>query len=103
MSCELCKREHKTKWYYENEEDIFDIFECETCHLPMVVLKRHDMTITIYEMVFMVMLVKRLFGSDAKLRLEQRKIKDHWHAHIIQGEKPKEIGYHMRVGGMAEA
>jgi len=38
-SCELCRAEGITEWFYEDE--ICWCALCRHCHVPMVVLKRH--------------------------------------------------------------
>jgi len=84
MSCELCNLEKKTKWYHEDNE--FIICDCLTCKIPMIVYRKHTMTIPTTSLRWALCLIGSLFGVRAKLRLKQRKISDHWHAHILVGE-----------------
>ena len=79
--CELCDLEHKTKWIFEN--DSFIICDCLTCSIPLVVLKRHSMELGSAELVHLINVLYELFGGFYHLRFDQRKIKDHWHCHII--------------------
>ena len=81
MDCLLCKAEHLTKWYYEDE--LIYICDCKTCHIPMVVLKRHGMDVTDAEMVHMRRKACEVFGDCITFRTGQRQIKDHLHWHII--------------------
>ncbi len=39
MSCRLCSPNKVTPWVYEDSS--VWIFDCQTCKVPMVVLKRH--------------------------------------------------------------
>jgi len=92
-TCPLCElSENKniihTKVWYEN--DSFIICNCDTCEggdkVPMVVLKRHSMTLGSAELAHLVNVLYELFGGFYHLRFEQRKIKDHFHIHVIIGE-----------------
>lgn len=81
--CELCNLERNSMWYYEDED--FIICNCITCKIPMIVTKDHDRIpggeIT---KAYIKGLVKGVFhGKNFHFRKEQRKIKDHWHWHII--------------------
>jgi len=87
MSCELCNLEKKTKWYYEDER--FVVCDCETCKVPMIVLKRHSTELNQEELIdLMWILTNAIPKYDSRgllaVRLDQnrRKISDHWHAHI---------------------
>ena len=80
MVCELCLREKRTRWFYEDSE--FVIFECDTCHIPVIVWKYHSMALTERKVKYIKKLSKELFGAQITFREEQRKILDHWHIHI---------------------
>ncbi len=83
--CELCNLEKKTKWYCE--DDTFVICDCESCKLPMIISKLHNTNMLIlFPKVFEAWvngLVKGIFKKKFHFRKEQRKVKDHWHWHII--------------------
>lgn len=81
MSCELCNLEEKTKWYHKDRE--FIICDCLTCKIPMIVYRKHTMKLSINCLRRVTFLVRHLFGDNAVLRLKQRKVPDHWHAHIL--------------------
>jgi len=81
MECPLCKAEHLTNWYYE--DDLFYFCDCKSCGIPMVVLRRHTMKPSWDEVNGMKYVTRVLFGADIRFRTEQRQIKDHLHWHII--------------------
>ena len=78
--CQLCNLEKLTKWYFENEKWI--ICDCITCQIPMAVYRKHTMKIPIQDMIDILSIIDREFG-EISLRIEQRKIKDHFHFHIV--------------------
>ncbi len=88
MTCELCEKKHKTKWYYE--DDYFYVCNCDTCNVPMIVAKRHTMKLNQEELIDIGWVLLHTFSSawfskdplTIKLDQNQRKIKDHWHAHL---------------------
>ena len=84
--CELCNLEKKTKWYFE--DGIVIVCDCLTCKIPMIVSKEHevDMPFLFYESHFHD-LIKRIFRKKFHFRKEARKIKDHWHWHIVLEEE----------------
>lgn len=77
--CELCNLEKKTEWYYE--DDYFIVCDCETCKVPMIVLKRHDTILFPSEKQIFYTLVNK-FGQGKVLDENRRKILDHFHAHL---------------------
>ena len=79
MDCELCKLEKLTKWYYEDKS--FVIIDCKTCHVPMVVLRRHGDHPTATELKKIFSVVRRKF-PNRKWDFTNRKIHDHWHFHL---------------------
>lgn len=81
--CELCNLEEKTKWYYQDKD--FIICNCKTCKIPMIVSRDHGQVgDSERNEAYFTGLVKGVFhGKDFSFRKEQRKIKDHWHWHII--------------------
>lgn len=86
--CELVANKniiHTKEWY---RDDSLMVINCDTCEggnkIPMVVLKRHDMIISLAELTHILNIVYELYGGHVKLRIEQRKIKDHLHWHILK-------------------
>jgi len=86
-SCPLCRlwhdREIKTPFHYEDE--LIIIVDCTTCKVPMVVIKRHDIQVTPTESARIEEVVNRKWPG-ATLRCAPRRIKDHYHCHIITRE-----------------
>lgn len=83
MNCDLCNLEKKTKWYYEDEKIV--ICDCTTCKIPMVVLRKHTMKPTENDIEHICSIARKLFG-DVMFRVDQRRIRDHLHWHLIQKE-----------------
>lgn len=82
--CELCNLEKKTKWYYEDR--YFIICDCLTCEIPMIVIKSHQSETPLSIKAWYVNIIKTVFKKNFHFRKEMRKIKDHWHWHIILEE-----------------
>jgi len=90
-NCELCNLEKKTKWYYEDDNWI--ICDCLMCKEPMLIYRKHTMNIPEEDLSYIFHLLRYdfespqyLFGTRGKLifRTFQKKIKDHFHWHIIR-------------------
>ena len=82
FECDLCTLEKKTKWHYESEKIV--ICNCMTCKTPMVLLKRHTMSPTQEELDEIKKACDEWFGEgEYKFRIEQRRIPDHMHWHLI--------------------
>lgn len=79
--CELCNINKKTKWYYTNEDWV--ICDCITCEAPMVVYKEHTMNINLNELIQILRIIRDKF-DNAELRMSQRRIKNHFHFHILE-------------------
>lgn len=81
-TCELCNLEKKTKWFYDDAFLI--VCNCLSCKIPMVVWREHKMDLTHHDLQHMKLICDNLFGKDKyEVRAEQRKIRDHFHIHII--------------------
>jgi len=81
--CELCKLVNGkiiTQKYYSNSLCV--IVDCSTCKIPMVVFNEHRQP-TENEVRKIEAVVRTIFPNYRSLR-DERKIKDHWHKHIIQ-------------------
>ena len=79
--CPLCAPvEKRTNWYFE--DNICWVADCESCGIPMVVLKRHETLPEIYEQVHMNNITRLLFGEKRKIRSTMKKIKNHYHFHV---------------------
>ena len=80
--CQLCKGKVSTKLYFENER--FKIVDCSTCKIPMLVYcENHGMLLSLEELKEMTSIIERLF-PNSYLRFQQRRIKDHFHIHILR-------------------
>ncbi len=79
MTCDLCNLEKKTKWYYE--DDFFIVCDCKKCHVPMIVLKRHDTELILNESKRLIELLMR-FAEGKRIRFKRRSIPSHFHLHI---------------------
>ena len=90
--CELCGLTKKTNWYYDSNE--FIVCDCLTCRTPMIVRRQHGMPkkgncIKDQRMWTAIGMVAKSICRDvfkekfAGFRKEQRKVKDHWHWHIL--------------------
>ena len=78
--CALCDRKVLTRCYYE--DDIVWIADCYSCHIPIIVLKRHTMEATKEELEHMNKVLDFLFPKRV-IRKEQKQIHDHLHWHVI--------------------
>ena len=78
--CELCKLEKKTYWHYSDKD--FVIIDCINCNCPMIVFRKHRNP-TLEEQFKMLKKAKAMF-PDRKPDFTRRKIKDHFHFHLIQ-------------------
>ncbi len=83
--CPLCKLEKITTWYYEDDE--FVILDCESCGVPMGVIKGHGVEISAKE-AYNRMIAKLADTADCffgkgnwHLDTVERTIRDHRHAH----------------------
>ena len=85
--CELCKAEHRTRWFYE--DNTCWIALCETCQIPMLVFSHHG-GVSHDEKIHAMEVVDELFEYEY-IRSKGRKILDHDHWHLVnsrlRGEK----------------
>lgn len=81
MSCKLCNPEKITKWY-NIDSKYWYIFDCVTCRVPMLVLKRHSME-PIKEEIYEAETIHQKYFLGKKWRKIQRLIPDHLHWHLI--------------------
>jgi len=84
MNCELCEAKKLAPWYYS--DSLIWIADCETCHVPMGVIRRHTMKATQEEYQQLVTKLHeigtKVFGeNNFYFDHKQRKIKDHLHIH----------------------
>jgi hypothetical protein len=83
VTCELCRAERITEWFYEDE--ICRIAECEQCSVPMVVWRVHDVSPAastlehLHRMLAVV--VAGHYDFDHYVDDHMRSIPDHYHAH----------------------
>lgn len=81
MSCELCELKPLTSWHYV--DDIIVICDCLTCGVPMLVFRQHGEIPLAEEHHARAKLIE-LYGKRlVKVRMKARKIKDHWHWHLL--------------------
>ena len=84
-NCELCElsegKNRITKLYFEDDTCLICNCKDPNCGLPMIVLKRHGnpSKLEIYHLKE----VSNLIFPDRKWRGYARKIKDHYHQHLI--------------------
>lgn len=80
--CLLCKKEVKTKFYYE--DDNIWIVECETCKCPLIVYKKHQEKFPPIQMSLALKRCKKLFGDRYTYvpDMKMRSIRDHAHFHL---------------------
>ena len=82
ISCPLCKLESLTKTYYEDE--YWKIVDCLSCKSPIAIYKFHKDFVELDHLIFILERIEELFGIDFLIRTKQRKIKNHFHFHIIK-------------------
>ena len=88
-SCPLCKLKRLTKFHWCSPLKKWLIVDCLTCRVPMAVWYIHDHTPPQFE----VDVVKKRIERDVfpqhmvGYRHEMKKIKDHYHFHILLGGK----------------
>lgn len=80
MSCRLCSLKKATPWFYDG--DNFVIITCDTCGVPMIVVREHTMDPSAELKKRMINKAENIFGEGIEFRTNQRDIKDHWHWHI---------------------
>ena len=82
--CELCEAKRITPWLHE--DDLCFVAECESCGVPMVVLREHRVEVSEEELGHMVERLEqagRDFFGERRFFVDQvrRQIPDHFHAH----------------------
>jgi len=88
MSCDLCKREVCTTFYYEDDD--FWIVECKTCKVPMIVLKYHRVFSMEEEEVEMKRIVRQLFNNYTyNIDSDMKSIPEHKHWHLRNFKRKK--------------
>jgi len=82
VNCPFCPPiEKKTKWYYEDDKVV--ILDCDTCHVPMLVLKRHGEVPSPGERAELLRLCEKVFNRKVMFRGFMRRYPSHWHEHLI--------------------
>jgi len=91
--CPLCEiflnpdKNIRTTLYYPEKELVaesdFVILDCETCNIPMVVIRDHITSPSNQIWGKMLYRAKKTIGYNVQLRCKPRKIKDHFHCHVI--------------------
>lgn len=85
-TCELCELAPTTTWYADVCEPFpFVLLDCDSCDVPMVVLRRHAATPTADERETMRAALAEVaaakFGADWFYDDHMRQIPDHYHGH----------------------
>ena len=85
--CKLCdlvqKRDIKTRLYWEN--DRLMMVDCETCGVPMIVLKDHKADFPEADQMVHLFYAHADKGADMRnweVDFNMRQIVDHWHCHL---------------------
>lgn len=84
IRCSLCYARRLTHRYFE--DDFCWIADCDTCKVPMIVLKRHTMQVSLAEHERLVEALSKVadltLGIDSYIiDTKQKKIRDHLHYH----------------------
>lgn len=83
--CLLCqlifKDDIRTK--HHGDSTYWRVVDCDTCHMPMAVLRRHSMTLLPREYEDLGVVWRSLF-PDRTARMQVRKVKDHFHVHFVE-------------------
>lgn len=92
-NCPLCEifldpgSNIKTELYHPEFHEVvfndFIIIECNTCHIPMVVVRDHVTDISSELWGRILYRCRKMFGENMRLRTIQKKIHDHIHFHVI--------------------
>ena len=82
--CELCQLSKFTAWYFE--DDLCVVLECESCGVPMVVLREHRTELTSAEEAHLRGSLEEAatgFFAGQAFYIDglRRQIPDHYHAH----------------------
>ncbi len=82
--CELCEARRLTPWMHEDA--LCFVAECESCGVPMVVLREHRVEVSEVELVHMLEHLEeagRAFFGERRFFVDKvrRQIPDHFHAH----------------------
>jgi len=88
MSCDLCKREPRTRQYYEDSK--LWIVDCDTCGVPLIIWKEHVMEVGVEDVTHMLQVIEKIFpdmGDGYYLDSEMRKIPEHKHWHLRKGRR----------------
>lgn len=92
-TCPLCQlyleRFIYTQLHYEDETII--IVDCDTCRVPMVVLKEHRASFRPEEKKLIGKKLINLFGKEGYIDWQQRKIPYHAHCHLRKNLYPDSL------------
>ena len=83
--CRLCNPTIEKGLHVDKEK--FLIMMCDSCEIPIIVLKEHREKLTLGELYEVSLLLFETFGDPMPtLRGYMKTIKDHWHDHINLGD-----------------
>lgn len=77
--CDLCELAERTRVYHD--DPLIRIIDCESCGVPMAVIKRHDDTPNIAEVQRIRQVVADI-GITGQWDDACRQIPSHWHVHF---------------------
>jgi len=88
--CDLCSLEHYTQWYAEFYHPFsFVILDCDSCDVPMVVLREHRVEVTPEEVAYMEKALAIVADQKYAKKFPRwifdhhmRQIPDHYHFHV---------------------
>ncbi|MCX8071310.1 MAG: hypothetical protein N3C12_02495 [Candidatus Binatia bacterium] len=86
QACELCILVPTTRWYREYDGPVpFAILDCDSCDVPMAVLREHKATVEPWERAIIEAALRKvadeLFPQGWFFDDHMRQIPDHYHIH----------------------
>jgi len=79
MTCDLCELKTITKLHYEDDTVI--VIDCMDCEVPMIVYKKHTMSISQEDEEMMTRILTKIAPPEAYIDKVQRAIPNHLHWH----------------------
>jgi len=85
MGCPLCKLEKKTEWLYEDDKLV--VLVCQTCGVPMMVLREHKAMASPEDMLYMEKVREGRFPEWRWRGVGMRQVTNHYHWHLVRKER----------------